>query len=65
MSVLFETSVGDWTIDLFCEICPQATYNFLKLCKQKFYHGAMISQLFRQHIAKVTHPDKKPTTVFE
>lgn len=65
MSVLFETSVGDWTIDLFCDSCPQATYNFLKLCKMKYYHGSMITQLLKQHICKISHPEKQPTTVFE
>lgn len=33
MSVLLETSKGDIVIDLFCNECPVACKNFLKLCK--------------------------------
>ena len=37
MSVIFETSLGDLTIDLFCSEAPRTTENFLKLCKIKYY----------------------------
>lgn len=37
MSVIFETSLGDLTIDLFCAEAPKTTENFLKLCKIKHY----------------------------
>lgn len=37
MSVIFETSLGDLTIDLFCAEAPKSTLNFLKLCKIKYY----------------------------
>ena len=33
MSVLVETNIGSMTIDLFTDECPNATKNFLKLCK--------------------------------
>ena len=36
MAVLLETSRGDLVIDLFTDECPQASTNFLKLCKCVF-----------------------------
>lgn len=33
MSVILETSKGDIIVDLFCDDCPIAAKNFLKLCK--------------------------------
>lgn len=45
MAVLLETSLGDIVIDLFTEECPLATKNFVKLCKQKFYNGALFMNL--------------------
>ena len=41
MAVLLETSLGDLVIDLYTDNCPLATKNFLKLCKLKFYNGAL------------------------
>ena len=33
MAVILETSLGELTIDLYVDDCPQASKNFLKLCK--------------------------------
>jgi len=41
MSVVLETSVGDLVVDLYYKAAPQAARNFIKLCKQKFYNGAL------------------------
>eukprot|EP01038_Epipyxis_sp_PR26KG_P012638 gene12638-16946_t len=41
MSVLISTSAGELVVDLFTELCPLATKNFLKLCKMKYYHGCL------------------------
>ncbi|KAK2590365.1 Peptidyl-prolyl cis-trans isomerase-like 4 [Conoideocrella luteorostrata] len=38
MSVLLETSVGDFVIDLLVEHAPKLCENFLKLCKIKYYN---------------------------
>lgn len=45
MAVLVETSMGDLVIDLYTKDCPNACKNFLKLCKQKFYNGALFMNL--------------------
>lgn len=45
MSVLIETSFGDITIDLETQKFPNATYNFLKLCKLKHYNNALFMKV--------------------
>ena len=47
MSVLIETSFGDLTIDLDTEKCPNATFNFLKLCKLKHYNNALFLKVHK------------------
>ncbi len=41
MSVIIETSLGDITVDLYANKCPNASKNFLKLCKTKFYNNSV------------------------
>lgn len=36
MAVMLVTSVGELVVDLFTDLCPLATKNFLKLCKYVF-----------------------------
>ena len=38
MAVLIETTLGDLVIDLFIKERPNASKNFLKLCKTKYYN---------------------------
>ncbi|MCJ1409027.1 Peptidyl-prolyl cis-trans isomerase cyp6 [Ptychographa xylographoides] len=45
MAVLLETSVGDIVIDLFVELAPQLSENFLKLCKVKYYNFSPIHSI--------------------
>jgi len=45
MSVLLETSKGDVVIDLFCDECPIACKNFLKLCKTKYYNYSLFHKV--------------------
>lgn len=37
--------MGDIVIDLYYQDCPRACENFLKLCKIKFYNGALFMNL--------------------
>lgn len=41
MSVLLETTLGELVIDVFTEDAPLAACNFLKLCKLKYFNGAL------------------------
>lgn len=45
MSVLIETSFGDITVDLWTKKCPNATLNFIKLCKLKHFNNALFIEI--------------------
>ena len=38
MSVVIETTIGDFTVDLYLKERPKTCLNFLKLCKNKAYN---------------------------
>lgn len=38
MSVLIETTIGNLVVDLHVDKCPVACFNFIKLCKIKYYN---------------------------
>ena len=61
MAVLLETSLGDLVIDLYADKAPLACKNFVKLCKTKFYNGALFYDVQRDYLTRVMH-DKKPAT---
>lgn len=54
MSVIIETSLGDITVDLYCDACPLAARNFLKLCKAKFYNYCIFHNVRQGHAATGT-----------
>lgn len=56
MSVLLETSVGDIVLDLFCDDCPKATKNFLKLCKIKYFNGCLFHNVQKNFIVQCGDP---------
>ncbi|KAI3639478.1 hypothetical protein MIR68_002493 [Amoeboaphelidium protococcarum] len=45
MSVLLETSVGQFVIDLYCEEFPDACKQFLRLCRDRFYDYATVQRI--------------------
>lgn len=45
MSVVIETSAGDFTIDLYTRDRPKCAFNFLKLCKIKYYNYNLIFEI--------------------
>ena len=45
MSVIFETSLGDLTIDFFIKQHPQACMNIIKLCLKKFFVNAIVYEV--------------------
>lgn len=65
MSVLLETSLGDIVIDLFCEKCPLASKNFIKLCKMKFYNNALFFDVQKNYITRILDPNKRSTSLYE
>lgn len=56
MAVLVNTSVGDMVIDLFTDLCPLATKNFLKLCKIKYYNNCLFHSVQKDFIAQTGDP---------
>jgi peptidyl-prolyl cis-trans isomerase-like 4 len=56
MSVLIETSLGNLVIDLFADICPMASLNFLKLCKIKYYNFCVFHSVQRGFTAQTGDP---------
>ena len=63
MSVLLETSLGDITIDFKTKKCPQASRNFLKLAKRKYYHFGRFAQVQKDYLTTFEHPFKIPVSM--
>lgn len=53
MSVLFETSFGDITIDLYTKECPNTCKNFIKLCKIKFYDHCLFYNIQKDFTVQI------------
>ncbi|KAH0567128.1 peptidyl-prolyl cis-trans isomerase sig-7 [Cotesia glomerata] len=56
MSVVIETTIGDFTVDLFTNERPQTCRNFLKLCKIKYYNWSLFHTVEREFIAQTGDP---------
>lgn len=56
MSVVIETSIGDFTVDLFIDSRPKASFNFLKLCKIKYYNYCLFSDIKKNYVARTGDP---------
>ena len=65
MSLIFETSLGDLTIDLFVDTNPQACMNIIKLSLLKFFVNSIFIEVQHNFITKVKHSDKEPTTIYK
>jgi peptidyl-prolyl cis-trans isomerase-like 4 len=64
MSVLIETSLGDMVVDLFTQKAPKASFNFLKLCKRKFYNNALFISVQKDYITTVNGVHSE-TSIYE
>lgn len=56
MSVVIETNLGDFTIDLFIKERPKACFNFLKLCKIKYYNHNLIFEIKKNYLLRTGDP---------
>ncbi len=56
MSVILETSLGELTIDLFCEQAPKACLNFLKLCSSKYYNNCIFHNVQKDMLVQSGDP---------
>ncbi|KAL0129339.1 hypothetical protein PUN28_004205 [Cardiocondyla obscurior] len=56
MAVVVETTIGDFTVDLYTDERPQTTRNFLKLCKLKYYNWNLFHSVQANFIAQTGDP---------
>eukprot|EP00982_Pelagococcus_subviridis_P003611 27141-Pelagococcus_subviridis.AAC.1 len=56
MAVLLETSKGDIVVDLYTDECPNATKNFLKLCKMKYYNNVLFHRVTKDFVLQTGDP---------
>jgi cyclophilin type peptidyl-prolyl cis-trans isomerase/CLD len=56
MSVLIETTVGSIVIDLFVKEAPNASKNFLKLCKIKYYNWCLVHNIQKDFLLQTGDP---------
>ena len=56
MSVVIETTIGDFTVDLLVKERPRTCFNFIKLCKVKFYNCCLFHRIERDFIAQSGDP---------
>ena len=59
MSVILETTEGNITIDLYTEECHTTCFNFLKLCKVKYYNNCLFFNVQQNFIAQTGDPTGK------
>lgn len=65
MSVVIETTLGDLTIDLLVSERPKTCFNFIKLCKIKYYNSCPFSKIEKDFLAQSGDPDEDGgTSVF-
>ena len=57
MSVVVETTIGDLTIDLLIHDRPKSSFNFIKLCKLKYYNCCLFHRIERDFIAQTGDPE--------
>lgn len=56
MAVVIETTIGDFTVDLFTVERPRTCLNFLKLCKIKYYNFCLFHSVQNNFIAQTGDP---------
>lgn len=56
MSVLIQTTIGDFIVDLFFEKCPKTCENFIGLCKIKYFNNLLFFNIQKDFIAHTGDP---------
>ena len=56
MSVLLETNLGNIVIDLYYERCSNECFNFIKLCKSKYYYYSPFINVQKDFICQCGNP---------
>jgi peptidyl-prolyl cis-trans isomerase-like 4 len=61
MSVMIETSLGEFVVDLYTDDCPLACINFLKLCKMKYYNNVLFYNVQENFMVQTGDPTGEPS----
>lgn len=56
MSVILETTLGNLSVMLYTEECPNTCMNFLKLCKIKYYNNCLFFNVQQDYLAQTGDP---------
>nr|XP_033339043.1 peptidyl-prolyl cis-trans isomerase-like 3 [Megalopta genalis] len=56
MSVTLHTDVGDIKVELFCELCPKTSENFLALCASDYYNNCLFHRNIKGFIVQTGDP---------
>ncbi|EEA07860.1 peptidyl-prolyl cis-trans isomerase, cyclophilin-type family protein [Cryptosporidium muris RN66] len=54
--VLFETTLGEIDIELWCKECPVTCRNFIQLCMEGYYEGTIFHRVIRDFIIQGGDP---------
>lgn len=52
MSVVIETTIGSFTVDLYTDLRTRTCLNFLKLCKIKYYNFCSFHKIVKDFVAQ-------------
>jgi hypothetical protein len=55
-SVMIETTLGEFVVDLYADKCPLAAKNFLKLCKTKYYNDVLVYNVQQNFMIQAGDP---------
>src|SRR6185437_9454223 len=56
MSVRVHTTYGDLVVCVYSDQCPRSAYNFIKLCKVRYYENCLFHSIQRNFLAQTGDP---------
>ena len=56
MSISLNTSIGEIKVELFCEDCPAACDNFMKLCASGYYKNCIFHRVLANYLIQTGDP---------
>ena len=56
MSIVFSTTLGRITVDLYTDVCPLFSSSVLKLCKLRYYDKHLFFNVVKQRFAQTGDP---------
>ena len=56
---IFKTSIGDFKVELYTDLMPITTNNFIKLSNEKFFHNQRFHRVIENFIIQAGDPNSK------